>query len=201
MGHGNAAVYFDDGDGGDSVVGNVFLRCGEPGRGSFGTIFSHGGHGIKADNNIFIDCKRALGSAPWSDARWIDALKGGQDCFFPKKLLEEVDITKPPYTTHYPELVGFLDYQAGTPRISTARRNVLVRCGELANGNWQAKPAENLSLDHDPGFVDMADNDYTLRDDSEVFERLPGFKPIPFHKIGLYVDEFRTRLPKEITQK
>lgn len=32
MGHGNAAVYFDDGDGGDSVIGNVFLRCGDPGK-------------------------------------------------------------------------------------------------------------------------------------------------------------------------
>ena len=59
MGHGNAAVYFDDGDGGDIVVGNVFLRCGQPGGGDFGTVFSHGGHGLVADNNIFIDCKRA----------------------------------------------------------------------------------------------------------------------------------------------
>jgi hypothetical protein len=82
MGHGNAAVYFDDGDGGDIVFGNVFVRCGEPGRGSFGTVLSHGGHDIRAENNIFVDCKRALGSAPWDDARWRDALKGGHDCFF-----------------------------------------------------------------------------------------------------------------------
>jgi hypothetical protein len=195
MGHGNAAVYFDDGDGGDRVVGNVFLRCGEPGQGPFGTVFSHGGHGLVADNNIFIDCKRALGSAPWNDARWIDALNGGQDCFFTKKLLEEVDITKPPYTTRYPELIGFLDYQAGTPRVSTATRNVLVRCGELSNGNWRADPAENLLLDHDPGFVDMAGGNYTLREDSEVFTRLPGFEPVPFQKIGLYRDQFRRELP------
>ena len=47
-----------------------------------------------------MDCKRALGSAPWDDARWRDALKGGQDCFFPDRLLKEVDITKPPYVTH-----------------------------------------------------------------------------------------------------
>ena len=64
MGHGTAAVYFDDGDGGDTVFGNVFFRCGHPGRGSFGTVFSHGGHDNVAENNIFIECKRALGSAP-----------------------------------------------------------------------------------------------------------------------------------------
>lgn len=195
MGHGNAAIYFDDGDGGDMVIGNVFLRCGEPGHGPFGTIFSHGGHGLVADNNIFVDCKRALGSAPWSDDRWIDALQGGQDCFFTQKLLEEVDITKPPYTTRYPELIGYLDYQPGTPRVSTASRNVLVRCGELSNGNWQADPAENLIIDHDPGFVNMAAGDYTLREDSAVFRRLPGFEPIPFREIGLYRDEFRSTLP------
>ena len=190
MGHGNAAIYFDDGDGGDIVYGNVFLRCGEPGGGPFGTIFSHGGHGLVAYNNVFVDCKRALGSAPWSDERWADALKG-----FAKKMTEEVDTTSPPYTTHYPGIAGFLNYQPGAPRQSTAARNVLVRCGELSGGNWQAPANENLVVDHDPGFVDMDGGDYTLREDSEVFERLPGFKPIPFREMGLYRDEFRTALP------
>ena len=103
MGHGTAAVYFDDGDGGDTVFGNVFFRCGHPGRGSFGTVFSHGGHDNRAENNIFIECQRALGSAPWDDQRWKDAVDGGQDCHWQRRLLKEVDITKPPYTTHYPE--------------------------------------------------------------------------------------------------
>ena len=179
----------------DLVRRTARRRCGEPGTGPFGTVFSFGGHGLVANNNIFIDCKRALGSAPWSDDRWIDALKGGQDCFFAQKLLEEVDITRPPYTTRYPELIGYLDYQPGTPRISTAARNVLVRCGELSGGNWRADTAENQVLDHDPGFVDMAGGDYTLREDSEVFDRLTEFEPIPFRKIGLYVDVFRSRLP------
>ena len=62
MGHGTAAVYFDDGDGGDTVFGNIFLRCGYPGQGSFGTVFNHGGHDNTAENNIFVECKRALGS-------------------------------------------------------------------------------------------------------------------------------------------
>jgi len=179
----------------DTVVGNVFLRCGQPGGGPFGTVFSHGGHGLVADNNIFVDCKRALGPAPWNDQLWINALNGGLDCFFPQKLREEVDITQPPYTTRCSELVGYLDYQPGTPRVSTAARNVFVRCGELSGGNWQADPAEQLVVDHDPGFVDMADGDYTLREDSEVFRRLPGFEPIPFRKMGLYRDEFRSNLP------
>ena len=113
MGHGTAAVYFDDGDGGDTVFGNVFFRCGHPGRGSFGTVFSHGGHDNTAENNIFIECQRALGSAPWDDKRWKEAVDGGQGCEWQTRLLKEVDITQPPYTTRYPNLVGFMNPQPG----------------------------------------------------------------------------------------
>jgi len=185
MGHGNAAIYFDDGDGGDTVFGNVFVRCGEPGRGSFGTVFSHGGYDNRAENNVFVDCKRALGSAPWDDARWRDALKGGQDCFFIEKLLQEVDITKPPYTTRYPELAGYLDPPAGVPRVNRARLNVMVRCGEVSGGNWRLEPEANWATNGDPGFADGAKGDYRLRRDAAVFQHLAGFQQIPFEKMGL----------------
>jgi hypothetical protein len=199
MGHGNAAVYFDDGDGGDTVYGNVFVRCGEPGKGPFGTVFSHGGHGSRAENNVFVDCKRALGSAPWDDARWRDALNGGQDCFFIEKLRHEVDITKPPYTTRYPELVGFLDPPPGAPRVNYARLNLLVRCGEISGGNWQLEPGANWSTADDPGFVDSAKGDYRLRSNAAVYEHLPGFKPVPFEKMGLQRDSAPAAEPAKVT--
>ena len=37
--------------------------------------------------------------------------------------------------------------------------------------------------------------DFRLRDDSVVYEKVPGFKPIPFERIGLYRDAFRKQLP------
>jgi hypothetical protein len=199
MGHGSAAVYFDDGDGGDTVYGNVFYRCGDPGRGRFGTVFSHGGYDNRAENNIFIECKRPFGSAPWSYERWKDALNGGQDCFFPDKLLKEVDITKPPYTTRYPELIGFMDPGPETPRNNHSKNNVFVNCGDVNIGNWLCDGSGNWSTDQDPGFVDTAKGNYQLRPDSEVFKRLPGFQPIPFDKIGLETRRVRTAagsLPK-----
>lgn len=195
MGHGTAAVYFDDGDGGDTVDGNVFLRCGHPGRGSFGTIFSHGGHDNSAENNIFIECRRALGSAPWGDRRWKEALDGGLGCDWQNRLLKEVDITKPPYTTRYPSLVGFMNPQAGQARVNRAKNNVLVRCGEVSNGNWRFRPEEMWSTDGDPGFVDVAKGNFQLRPDAEVFRRLPGFRPIPFDKIGPQADPPRPSKP------
>ncbi len=187
MGHGNAAVYFDDGDGGETVFGNIFLRCGNPGQGSFGAVFSHGGHDNLAENNIFIDCPRALGSSPWNDARWRSKVLGSGDegWDWDNKLLREVDITRPPYTTRYPELAGFMDPRPGQVRVNRATRNVFVRCDETAGGNWQFPPGENWTVDRAPGFVDAAAGDYRLKRDSEVFTKLPGFQAIPFEKIGL----------------
>jgi hypothetical protein len=126
-----------------------------------------------------------LGSAPWDDARWRDALKGGQECFFPEKLLKEVDITKPPYLTHYPELVSFMDPPPGALRVNRAKLNVFVRCGQISSGNWQLEPGSNWSTDHDPGFVDMKKGDYRVRRGAEVFNQLKDFAPIPFEQIGL----------------
>ncbi len=197
MGHGNAAVYFDDGDGGDTVFANVFFRCGEPGRGSFGTVFSHGGHDNVAENNVFIECKRALGSAPWPDKRWREAIDGGSGCLWRTRLLKEVDITKPPYTTRYPGLVGFMNPQPGQPRVNRATRNLIVRCGQVSSGNWQWKPEENWVTDGDPGFVDAAKRDFRLRPDAEVFKRLPGFRPIPLERVGLFADPLRPQVVKE----
>ncbi len=184
LGHMTCAVYFDDGDGGDVVAGNVLVRCGNPAGNLMGAVFSHGGHDLRAENNVFIECPRALGSVPWDDARWANALAGGEETYWPEKLLKEVDVTKPPYTTRYPELAGFMTPQPGKPRVSRAANNVLVRTRELSSGNWTSEKDVNWQTDADPGFVDAAKGNYQLRPDAEVFKRLPGFKPIPFDQIG-----------------
>jgi len=111
----------------------------------------------------------------------------------PDKLLKEVDITKPPYTVRYPELVGFLDWRPGRPRINRAANNVLVRCGEAKSGNWKFDAGDTWITEGDPGFVDAAKGDFRLRPDSEVFRRIPGFQPIPFERMGLYEDGLRRR--------
>jgi len=195
MGHGTAAVYFDDGDGGDTVFGNIFVRCGYPGKGSFGTVFSHGGHDNTAENNIFIDCRRALGSAPWGDQRWKETIDGGHGCYWQKLLRQDVDITQPPYTTRYPALVGFMNPQPGQERVNHAKNNVLVHCEQASSGNWKFNADEMWITDHDPGFVNAAQGDYRLPTEAEVFRRLPGFRSIPVEKIGPFQSPLRASWP------
>jgi len=192
MGHGNNAVYFDDGDGGQTVLGNIFFRCGEPGKGNMAAIFCHGGHDNLMENNVFIACKRAIGASPWNDRRWMAQLRGKT---YQTRLLHEVDITKPPYTTRYPQLVGFMDYKPGTKRMNRAVRNVSVMCGEFIWGNYEQQ--DNFVTKEDPGFVDIAGGKFVLRPDSVVFKKIPGFQPIPFEKMGLYQDELRPTVEPE----
>ncbi|MCF6285592.1 MAG: right-handed parallel beta-helix repeat-containing protein, partial [Candidatus Hydrogenedentes bacterium] len=184
MAHGSCAMYFDDGDGGQTVHGNVFYKASG---GSFGAVFNHGGHNNVVTNNIFIECGRALGAAPWNDVRWKKWLN---EPLWQKRLLEEVDITKPPFTERYPDLQGFFAYEG--LRMNHASRNVAVGCKNFVNGNWDID--QSFITREDPGFVDRTNQNFALREDAAVFERIPGFEPIPFGKIGLYQDAYRTTL-------
>ena len=180
-GHGTAAIYFDDGDVGETVEGNVFVRAGRPGKGSFGTVFSHGGFSNVVCNCVFVDCKRPFGSAPWSDKHWRDYVLAP---LWQTRLLKEVDITKEPYLSRYPDFAGFMDPQPGQARDNLATNNVIVNCESVCSGRFVTN-ATDVVFAGDPGFRDAAHGDYRLKPDSEVFRRLPDFRPIPLEKIGL----------------
>jgi hypothetical protein len=182
MSHGSCAVYFDDGTGGQTVQGNVFYKAAG---GAFGAVFIHGGHDNAIVNNIFIDCSRAVGASPWPAAYWKQWLDGE---LWQQRLLTEVDITTPPYPERYPELAGYMQSDA-LLRMNRSERNIAVRCDNLANGNWDVRDC--LTVTEDPGFVDEKAENFQLREDAPILQRLPQFERIPFDKIGLYADAFR----------
>lgn len=184
LGHGNNAIYFDDGAGGSTVFGNVLVRCGNPGRSSMGALFVHGGHQNLFQNNILVDCQRAIGATPWNDTRWANFLKE-----YRPRMKDEVDIESPAYLNAYPELAGYLTPD-GTPRMNVAKQNLVVDCEQFIKGNYLDE--QNLVTTGDPGFVDRGKGNYTLRPDAAAFRDLPGLQPIPFDKIGLVNDAWRT---------
>jgi hypothetical protein len=185
--HGSCAVYFDDGAGGQTVFGNVFLRAAG---GNFGAVFIHGGHDNRVINNIFIDCRAAMRQVRWNDDGWRKWLDGE---LWQTRLLKEVDITKPPYSDAYPELKGFMEFH-GEPRMNHSERNVVVRCPMLLDGDWEQN--DNYVTESDPGFVDEKAMNFALKEDAEVFTKVPGFERIPFAAIGLVNDATRGELPK-----
>ena len=90
---------------------------------------------------------------------------------------------------------------------NTLKRNLYVR------SNWRDPEAwcrehsprhvttkymdivDNFATEEDPGFVDAKGLNSALRSNAVVYEKIPGFQPIPFERIGLYVDEYRIELP------
>jgi len=174
--HGSCAIYFDDGTGGQLVYGNIFYRAAG---GNFGAVFVHGGHDNTVANNLFIECKRAIGHVPWNDKTWKEWLDGP---LWKQRLLEEVDITRSPFTDRYSELEDFLNSHT-RPRKNTATGNVAFRCDSFINGEWNEN--DNLITTEDPGFVDLESLNFELKPDSIVFQEIPGFKEIPWRQIGL----------------
>ena len=187
--HGSAAVYFDDGSGGQTVFGNVFYKAAG---GSFGAVFVHGGHDNLVENNIFVECPVAVRQAPWADAAWRQFL---DDPDRQTKLLRDVDITNPPYTDKYPELRGYLEWD-GQPRLNKAFRNAIYKCERFVDGNWEIMN-NWVMRDEDPGFVDAGQLNFQLREDSVIPRRIEGFQPIPFERIGLVKDALRPVLPEK----
>jgi hypothetical protein len=182
------AFYMDDGDSGDEVTGNIVHGC------EYGP-FIGGGHDNIVRGNIIVATHRALHLDSRGVPRGYDRDKG---------LLERLKATPyrdPPWSERYPSLVGLLEAGPALPRGNVLEGNVIVRCGQAVHTT--GKPEElkfstvggNLDLgDADP-FVDLAKADFRLREDSPVPAKLPGFKPIPVERIGLFVDGHRKTLP------
>lgn len=186
--HANA-FYMDDGDSGDSVFGNVIYRC-------FYGPFIGGGHDNAVQNNLIIDCERALHFDSRGVARGYAAN--------PKLVarLQSANPQQPPWSTRYPALARLVDGRRDVPTGNVIEKNVAVSCKLLFHSS--GKPDEfdwstvrsNLELpEAAAAFEDAARLNFRLRPNSAVFQKLPDFKPIPFEQIGLVRDEFRTELP------
>ena len=119
----------------------------------------------------------------------------------------DVNPTQPPWSVRYPEMATLLEDHPELPLRSKFRNNLIViQSGEPTQIKMKPANAQDLKLleitgnfvtASDPGFRNLAANDFTLQPNSDVFEKIPGFPKIPCEKIGLYTDEYRKRLPTD----
>ena len=129
MGQGSCAVYFDDGDGGNLVARDRFVRCGHPGRAGFGSVMSHGGYGNYVRGCEFIDCIRPFGSSPWDDRRWRNYLDGDDHV---QGIAERVRPFDAFYVSVYPSLATWRD----TVKLAD-RRNYAFDCAVSGSPLWR----------------------------------------------------------------
>jgi len=172
------AVYYDDGACGTQLYGNVFYKAGSR------TIMVGGGSYNPIFNNIFINSELALHLDNRLDG-W------AKNSLYPGGIFEirmnKVNYNIAPYSLAYPELVTYFKDSPQIPKHNDIKNNLFVNIKELHNGQkeWGPIHDENVTTNEDPGFVDASDLDFTLRDNSAIFKKLPEFKPIPFNEIGL----------------
>ena len=183
------AFYMDDGDSGDEIVGNVAVGC-------FYGPFIGGGHDNSIHNNIIVSTERAIHFDARGISRGYDKDKGLLN------RLKSVDYKNPPWSTHYPALTTILDTNPAFPRGNLIECNVTVQCKQPFQTSSKKEELQfsivrdNIELTEKAiGFENVNAMNYRLRPDSPVFAKLPNFKPIPFEKIGLYRDQFRTQIP------
>ncbi|MDX6765205.1 MAG: right-handed parallel beta-helix repeat-containing protein [Candidatus Methylacidiphilales bacterium] len=185
----------DDGASGNEAYGNIFKgpRTGVwiasgPDNNIHHNIF------IKESGSVFGMDDRGVGRKYATNARLINRVK-------------ELNPDQEPWKSAHPELATMLDNRPELPWRTRFVGNLIVSQNpapsELKmNAQFKNNPdiileQDNLTMAEDPGFIDAAAGNFGLKPDSAVFQKIPGFEPIPFDKIGLQVDEFRPVLPDE----
>ncbi|MFN5421839.1 MAG: right-handed parallel beta-helix repeat-containing protein [bacterium] len=198
----NMGIYCDDSSTDVYVFGNIFNNM----KTNHGVLFANTGWDLVMKNNIIIN--PLSHSAVISAHYYTWAVNTGNSMFgkdglLRKRLEKELDFRSPPYSTNYPTLLNYLDvikeneeWEGMRSRGNIFSENVIVGSPVepvlLMGGiHAQMTSENNWITKDDPGFNNMKEQNFLLREDSEVFKMIPGFKKIPFEKIGLYTDKFR----------
>jgi len=185
----------DDGASGNTAYGNVFVGP------NVGVWIASGPDNV-IRHNIFIKEKgevfgiddRGVGRGYANNPRLINRVK-------------ELHPTEEPWKSAYPEVATMLENRPELPWrtefvgnliVSETEQPVLNKMSKVGKGiDGLLTERDNLVVRDDPGFVNAVARDYRLKPDAPVLSEIPGFEPIPFDRVGLYLDAYRTVLPTE----
>lgn len=174
-------VYIDYTNCGNTIEGNVFH--GMPHH--FGAVVINGGNDNIVRNNIFIDCENVLYASNFLNG-WG---KNEYDSYYNiwKNGLAEINYDQPPYSERYPKLINFFEEDHLNHDRNYFENNLIYNCKDIYNikYDWEINKSNNFETAEDPGFVDAENMNFALKDDSVVYEKIPGFEKIPFEKIGI----------------
>lgn len=188
-----AGIRTDNRGNGLIVRENVFYNIGTLNTNQVRSVCAEGIENV-IENNIFVDVAEAY---------------DGPDTFSPGTAWNMEDATvkntynewlkyKDVYSVKYPEILEFFNrYPASYEKSNKFNNNVIASIKlplSTANaqpnkygyrGNESLIEAENnLLVSTDPGFEDYSGKNFTLKSDSEVFTKIPGFVPVEFNKMG-----------------
>ena len=182
-GSGSSAIYLDDCDSGDTVVGNIVYRG--VGRG----ILLGGGRDNTIRGNIFIDLPIGI-HVDARGPRGITLDKPGSWNLLEK--CKQVGYLSPLWKQRYPRLATVMDDDPLMPVGNSIRDNILIDCKKpyaISKGikdEWLGR-ANNIELRRDDVkrlLPSGASGTLDLARLPGVWKRVTGFQPIPIEKIG-----------------
>jgi hypothetical protein len=210
-GKGCIGIYLDDMFCGTEIYGNIFNRVTR-------AAMIGGGRDNSIINNIFIDCvpsihvdARGLGwYAPYIYPLHVEAELDSN--------VSGIIYNKPPYSTRFPELSEILNDEPAAPKGNVISLNVCSGGNwDKASGFWEmsienkARPyltMENNIVSLTSGVEDSLSESFIITEPLFINNENPekgkfklnanspaiklGFKQIPFNKIGLYKNKYRT---------
>lgn len=183
QGRGCVGIYLDDMTSGTTVRGNVFYQV-------VSAAFIGGGRDNLVENNIFVDCRPSL----HVDSRGMGWAKESVNTAMMERL-NAMPYKSDLWRKRYPELVNILEDEPAAPKGNVITRNISW------GGKWDdidpvARPyvtVTNNLVDQNPLFEDKPPKSFRLLAASPAYAI--GFEPIPFERIGLCKDEYRSELP------
>ena len=177
-------IYLDDAMSSVEAYGNIFYKVAR-------AFHIGGGRDHTIHNNVIVDCRESMqydDRAYRLDSWFAGAMDPDKGTLFLQ--LRKVPYQSEVWKTRYPKLAVILEQNPGYPSGSIIENNLLYRTQPfmLAEIVKEVSTIENnLLLDPEvnPGFGDIEALDFRLTKDALIYQRLEGFKEIPFDKIGL----------------
>lgn len=174
--HRVTAVYYDDGECGAQVYGNILDHGGTM------PILIGGGHYNHFYHNIIMNSPVAI----HIDARmtnWGKGMiaKGG----IIDQRLAKVKYDQPPYRQSYPFIAEYWKKNAALPHDNIIDGNLFYKIGDVVDGKTEwLEMYNNWTTNQQPGFIDPADPLKGISPDAEIYRKIKDFGMIPFSDIG-----------------
>ncbi len=176
------------------IYNNVFANIGSDGANNVIGVTAQGNRNT-LKGNLFIDCSATfLGWNTYAAGTTWDMNKQEEK--------ERVELAakyaaNPVFAAKYPELATFKDEYYKSVATNVFDENVIVNMKfKLSQTNGTVNPqgtrgapelingTNNYLTTSDPGFVDYANGNYALKEDSEVFKKIPEFQNVDMSKMG-----------------
>lgn len=177
------------------IYNNIFANIGTNGANNVIGVTAQGNRNT-LKGNLFVDCSATyLGWNTYSAGTTWDVQNNNEEK--ERVALAEKYAAIPVFAEKYPELATFKDeyYKSVATNVFDENAVINIKFG-LSKANGDVNPSStrgaqeliistnNYVSTSDPGFVDYQNGNYQLKEDSEIFKRVPGFQNFDMTKFG-----------------